>query len=213
MVIPEASRILIAGTLAAMAACASDGVDTLVQLKAEAMAGDADAQYLLGIRYQEGDGMRADSVEAARWFARAAAAGEPYSRYELGRIHHDRASADDQIQARALYEAALADGVEAARPALATLLASSPAVAVHDGTRAVALMEASVRNAIDASAEDFETLAAAYARAGRFAEAVGAERSAIALLRCDCPNRDDSEQERRLAAYLRGEAWVADSAP
>ncbi len=44
-------------------------------LRGRAEAGDADAQYALGCRYYEGDGVPRDYREALRWYRKAAAQG------------------------------------------------------------------------------------------------------------------------------------------
>ena len=49
-----------------------------------AEAGDADAQYSLGLSYQDGDGVRQDDVEAVRWFRLAASQGHAVAQHNLG---------------------------------------------------------------------------------------------------------------------------------
>ena len=44
-------------------------------------------------------------------------------------------------------------------------------------------------------------------RAGRFAEAVGAQRHALADEDCGCKKDVLRKRERRLATYQRGETW------
>lgn len=45
----------------------------LAALRKQAQAGDPDAQYAIGCRYFEGEGVRKDYVEALRWYRLAAA--------------------------------------------------------------------------------------------------------------------------------------------
>ena len=45
-----------------------------------ASQGDVDAQYLLGMCYEEGLGVQADRGEAYEWYARAAAQGPDVQR-------------------------------------------------------------------------------------------------------------------------------------
>lgn len=49
-----------------------------------AQAGDAAAQYRLGVMYAEGRGVAPNDAEAALWFERAAEQGEPMAQYNLG---------------------------------------------------------------------------------------------------------------------------------
>ena len=49
-----------------------------------AQAGDAEAQYRLGVMYAEGRGVAPNDAEAALWFERAAEQGEPMAQYNLG---------------------------------------------------------------------------------------------------------------------------------
>ena len=56
--------------------------EVLMGVARRAEAGDAEAQYKLGMSYLRGDGVEKDLVEAARWFQRAAEGGyEPARRY------------------------------------------------------------------------------------------------------------------------------------
>ena len=49
-----------------------------------AMAGDADAQYRLGVMYAEGKGVAPNDAESALWFERAAEQGNASAQYNLG---------------------------------------------------------------------------------------------------------------------------------
>jgi TPR repeat protein len=93
-------RILVATALLAGAAIApavagplEDGMEAYLDkdyLKAVqtwrplAEAGDATAQYRLGVMYAEGKGVAPNDVEAARWFERAAVQGDATAQYDLG---------------------------------------------------------------------------------------------------------------------------------
>ncbi len=54
-----------------------------------AEAGDADAQYKLGMRYLEGDGVPENMVEAVKWFSEAAELGNAWAQVELGACYED----------------------------------------------------------------------------------------------------------------------------
>ncbi len=58
--------------------------DPLASLAARARRGDIAAQLELGRRHADGDGTRADTAEASRWYARAAEAGDREGQYRYG---------------------------------------------------------------------------------------------------------------------------------
>jgi len=90
----------------------------------------------------------------------------------------------DYRRALADYEAALR--LDAGNPvrenAVAWLLATAPDTALRDGARAVVLAESAVNRGPDV-ANHVDTLAAAYAEAGRYTAAAGTQQRAIELLR------------------------------
>ena len=55
-------------------------------LKVAAELGDAGAMVSLGFSYREGDGVSPDLDEAARWFTRAAEAGDKHALVHVGRV-------------------------------------------------------------------------------------------------------------------------------
>jgi tetratricopeptide (TPR) repeat protein len=68
-----------------------------------------------------------------------------------------------------------------ARNNLAWMLATCPDNSLRDGNRAVALAQSAVQLSGDKVPEILDTLAAAYAEAGRFPEAIATARQAAAL--------------------------------
>jgi TPR repeat protein len=50
--------------------------------------GGADAQYMLGFCYDNGEGVAKDSVEAVKWFRKAAERGHAFAQYKLGRCYY-----------------------------------------------------------------------------------------------------------------------------
>jgi GAF domain-containing protein len=60
---------------------------TLPQLRRLAEAGDPLAQNALGLRYAQGDEVKLDEAEAARWFARAAEQGNVAAQSKLGSLY------------------------------------------------------------------------------------------------------------------------------
>jgi len=63
---------------------AQDYAAALAELQSLAEAGQADAQYQLGLMYAEGEGVMPDDVEATAWFRRAAEQGMPDAQFNLG---------------------------------------------------------------------------------------------------------------------------------
>ena len=61
-------------------------VDTI---KRAAEQGHAEAQYNLGVMYQQGSGVPQNYVEAARWYRRAAEQGDAEAQYNLGSMYFD----------------------------------------------------------------------------------------------------------------------------
>lgn len=53
-------------------------------LRALAEAGDPDAQFELGFRYNTGAGIEADAAKGAEWYRKAAEQGNPKAQYRLG---------------------------------------------------------------------------------------------------------------------------------
>lgn len=62
---------------------AADKSDFL-SLKPRAEAGDASAQYALGLRYPEGKGVAKDTAQAISWYRKAAEQGNASAQYKLG---------------------------------------------------------------------------------------------------------------------------------
>jgi Flp pilus assembly protein TadD len=94
---------------------------------------------------------------------------------------------------------------------LAWLLATAPDPRHRDPAAAVRLAERAARGAGDAAPDVFDTLAAAYAAAGRFDKAIAAERRAIALARRADRKAAVAEFRRRLALYRTGRPYVEES--
>ncbi|HEY0676576.1 MAG TPA: hypothetical protein VGD25_10220, partial [Immundisolibacter sp.] len=82
---------------------------------AAAQAGDAAAQYALGLMYAHGDGLARDDALAAKWFAAAAAQGHAQAAYNLGVLTvNGRGVPRDYAAARGHFEQAAASVPSAA---------------------------------------------------------------------------------------------------
>ncbi len=161
----------------------------------------------LGLHYLNGSDTAKDSAQAKHWIELSAAQHLAAAQYYLAQLYLEQHDATSRAQALALLRAAHDAGEAMADHSLAELLATSAAGSREDGQLAVSLLEPALREDVSADAEEFEVLAAAYARAGRFAEAVGAQRHAVVDIDCHCKKELLRKRERRLASYQRGETW------
>lgn len=90
---------------------------------------------------------------------------------------------------------------------LAWSLATAPDAELRDGAEAVRVAEALHERAQGDHAEILDTLAAAYAEAGRFEEAVGAARRAIEAALSSGQSESAAQIQSRLALYEAGQAY------
>jgi len=60
---------------------------SLEEIRKEAEGGDARAQWLLGSRYQFGEGVEKDEVQAVKWFRMAAEQGDVNAQHTLGAMY------------------------------------------------------------------------------------------------------------------------------
>ena len=66
----------------------SDGQNNeITKLERLAAQGDAEAQYILGARYDEGRGVPQDYAKAMEWYTKAAAQGFAVAQYNLGLMY------------------------------------------------------------------------------------------------------------------------------
>jgi TPR repeat protein len=91
------------------------------ELKAKAEAGDAIAQGLLGRRYETGEGVAKDFVEAVKWHRKAAGQGFAVSQTSLGRCYAEgKGVGKDTSEAVKWYRNAAEQGFSAAQSMLGT---------------------------------------------------------------------------------------------
>ncbi len=85
--------------------------DRTADLRAQAEAGAADAQYDLGFLYDNGYGVVQDYQAALTWYRKAAEQGHAYAQWNLGVMHaHGIGLAKDYTQAAAWYRKAAEQG-------------------------------------------------------------------------------------------------------
>ena len=58
--------------------------NSIEAFRTRANAGDADAQFSLGVKYDNGEGVPQDDIEAASWYRQAAEQGIAAAQYNLG---------------------------------------------------------------------------------------------------------------------------------
>ena len=78
--------LFIAALLLCGAAAHADGWDVWKE-KAAAFLGDAEAQYSLGLRYADGEGVPEDDAEAIKWIRKAAMQEHANAQTKLGRMY------------------------------------------------------------------------------------------------------------------------------
>jgi len=98
--------VAVIAVLTALALCVPVQAQTrfVDALRARAEAGDAEAQYNLGVSYAYGQGVPEDDVEAVRWFRLAADQGSADAQYSLGVMYADgQGVPQDYVQAHMWY--------------------------------------------------------------------------------------------------------------
>ena len=97
---------------------AGDYAGALAEWGPAARAGEASAQYGIGLMFATGLGFTRDPTEALRWLEKAAAQGEARAQYRLGMAHlqgegaaPDRAPAARWLRAAAPHGEAAAEGM------------------------------------------------------------------------------------------------------
>ncbi len=153
-------------------------------------------------------GQRGRLAEALEHFDRAVAL-----RPSFAKAHQNRGLVLERTgrtpEAAAAYRESLryAPGSPAVERQLAWILATDPDAAVRNGAEAVALALAASAAAGDRDPQTLDVLAAAYAEAGRFGDAVRAEEQALRISgRSDAGDFTESAKAR-LALYRSGQPF------
>lgn len=124
-------RLILAAVAAyfiATAALADAQVD-IQQLRVKAAAGDRAAQFSLGTAYDSGYGVKADQMQAAVWFEKAARQGHVDAQFNLGVLYDEGAGVrQDARQALYWYKRAADKGMAEASNNLGLLYARGEGV-------------------------------------------------------------------------------------
>ncbi len=121
MRVPVMLLLLVALPFSAAIAAPPMKWESLMLLKTAAEKGDAEAQYLLGLQYQAGDGIEKSPVEAAKWLRQAATQGHVGAQGALGAMQAASGNADEAAEAAKWLQAAAEQGRTDAMVALAAL--------------------------------------------------------------------------------------------
>lgn len=171
---------------------------------AAAELGHSNAMANIGLLYQRGHGVPRDLDAAIAWYRRAAEAGHVWAMTRLGFIY---SSLRNYAAAVEWYErAAMLDDAES-QNSLAWIHATCVEAQMRNPTRAVEWAEKAVKSQPD-NGSWLDTLAAAYARDGRFAHALDAQRKAIEVeTRRDPHSPNLAPFRARLALYENGQLY------
>lgn len=92
------------------------GKETFIQMRAYAEEGYAEAQYYLGLMYDDGKGTERDAALAAEWYRKAAKQGIAAAQSNLGAMYETGDGVQtDHIQAEKWYRLAAEQGDEEAQ--------------------------------------------------------------------------------------------------
>lgn len=174
-----------------------------IAVRERAVAGDAAAQLLLAEKFLAGAGTDRDLAQALQWLEKSAAQGNAPAQDALASFYYRGVGVPrDWQRAHDLLAQAVGHSYLPAINNFAWLLATCPDDALRDGPRAVALLAP----AVDRSVQMLDTMAAAYAEAGRYDEAVEWQRQAITGIGDTNDPRLPAALER-LQAYAAGKPW------
>ena len=106
---------MLALTLIAAWALGQD-LDPVTEIHRRAEQGDADAQFTLGVRYANGEGVLKDDEEAVRWYRLDADQGHAFAQSLLGGMYIEgRGVLKDPVLAHMWFNISGANGNEIAR--------------------------------------------------------------------------------------------------
>ncbi len=184
----------------------ADRPAALRSLRAAAEAGHLRATTRLGRAL-----IRSDTAAALAWLQRAATAGDVLATVRLAQLYQDGRHVERDPRAAIELYGRVVERSTIARNNLAWLLATSDDASLLDPERAIALARPLVA-ARPNHGGFLDTLAAALARAGRYAEAERLQRRAVQQLADHSAAGELAELEQRLALYAAGEPFTSPAA-
>ena len=176
---------------------AQDSVQALGWYRKSAEQGNADGQFRLGYCYENGIGAATNAMEAVKWFQKSADQGNANGQDHLGYCYENGIGvATNATEAVKWYGKAAEQDNLYALSSLAWLLATSKDSKLRDGPSALTFSEKAAALSNRQDSDVLDTLAAAYAETGRFAEAVSAEKEALSIVK-------DEKSKEEFASRLK----------
>jgi TPR repeat protein len=169
--------------------------------------GHTAAQRELGKSYLWGRGVKQDSETAFKWFKLAADQYDKDAQFLIGVMFlgaKDRPA--DQASAINWFKKAAANGHKIAINNLAWIYATSPNSSLRNGKRAIAILKPLIEKEPD-SPVILDTLAAAYAEAGDFEQAIQVQQDAIDQLPEKMNQRARQSYFDRMDHYQNQKPW------
>jgi hypothetical protein len=171
-----------------------------------ASSGYAPGEYYLGKVYLAGRHVALDAAVAAQWLTRAHEHEYGPATFWLAELYAKGLGVEvDAGRAAELREKVLPTMPVGVRNGFAWELAVNPTAELRDGAFAVEIMERVT--AEQPSPAYVDTLAAAYAEAGRFEDAVRAQQRAIDALQTPVPAETRDAFRERLELYRSGQPY------
>ena len=170
-------------------------------LERAAMTGNLAGGLSLGHMYEAGIGTERDLAAAERWYLEGAEAG--FGQAQL-RLFYLLLRSGKEVEAVPWVAKAAEQNLPQAQNDYAWLLSTSESDALRDGELALTYAERAVAQV--ESAAYMDTLAAAYAELGRYAEAVTFQQQALALV-AEAGSEEAQALADHLQAYQAGQPW------
>lgn len=124
-----------------------------ISIDSQAVGGDAPAQFLLGLRYAQGQGLTQDYVQAADWYRKAAVQGFPMAQLMLGYAYENGQGVQQDFTTAAEWYRKAADlGSPQAEYSLGRLYFKGLGVAVDYAQAAALYRKAAEQGDVDAEA-------------------------------------------------------------
>lgn len=93
-----------------------DDVEALKWYRLSAEQGNANAQFMIGLMYDRGEGVPENDAEAVKWYRLAAEQGDAEAQYNLGNMYaNGEGVPEDLVQAYRWFNLAAAQGNEDAK--------------------------------------------------------------------------------------------------
>jgi len=163
----------------------------------------AQAQAGYAWKLEHGQGVAKDNVAAATWYLKAAQQGLVAAQTHLAYMYYTGAGVPlDYRRAEAWYRFAARSEDPWAHNDLAWFLSTCPDLSHHDAESAIEYARSAGEKLSGKRYEVMDTLAAAFARAGKFGEAVQIQMKAIVMLDEDKSREIKPEERAKLEKEL-----------